>query len=142
MRYLRLLVFLVLAGPAAAGDDEAQIRQRLLDWREAFNARDAAGACDLFAPDLVYSVPEVIHGSQKTMCDNFARVFAKPGLTLTYAEPVIHEMIMSDDIAIVRLTWTLATEADGKTETTTEEGMDIFARQPDGRWSISRFIAF
>ncbi len=66
-----------------------------LDWREAFNARDAAGACDLFAPDLVYSVPEVIHGTQQTMCDNLERILEKPDLTLTYAEPVIHEVIQS-----------------------------------------------
>lgn len=142
MQYLGLVVLLALAGPAAAADDEALIRQRLLDWRDAFYARDAATSCDLFAPDLVYSVPEMIHGTRQTMCANLERIFAKPGVTLTYAEPVIHEIMVTGDIAIVRLTWTLATEADGKTETTTEEGMDIFARQPDARWSIARFIAF
>lgn len=142
MRGLGVAVLLALAGPAAADDDAGMIRQRLLDWRAAFNARDADGACDLFAPDLAYSVPDVTRGTHQTMCDNFARIFAKPGLTLAYAEPLIHEIILSGDTAIVRLTWTLTAESDGGRETSTEEGMDIFTRQPDGRWSISRFIAF
>jgi steroid delta-isomerase len=61
---------------------------------------------------------------------------------LSYAEPAIHEILISDKIGVVRLTWTLTTEADGQQETATEEGMDIFVRQPDGKWSIARFIAF
>ena len=46
-------------------------------------------------------------------------------------------MIVSGDIAVVRLKWTLTAEAKGKKDTTTEEGIDIFRRQPDGRWSIA-----
>jgi len=42
------------------------------------------------------------------------------------------------DVAVVRLTWTLTTEVNGVKNRTTEEGMDIFRRQPDGRWSIAR----
>ena len=56
--------------------------------------------------------------------------------------PAVHEIIVSGDIAVVRLTWTLTAEAKGLKDTTTEEGIDIFRRQPDGRWSIARFIAF
>ena len=40
------------------------------------------------------------------------------------------------------LTWTLTVEKGGATDTATEEGMDFFRRQPDGRWSIARYIAF
>lgn len=127
------------AGPI---DDEELIRHRLESWREAFNTRDAAGACDLFAPDLSYSVPGITRGTYETMCGNFRKLFQKPDLKLTYDEPAIHEVLVSDKIAIVRLTWTLTTEVHGKQETATEEGMDIFAPQPDGRWSIIRFIAF
>src|SRR5687768_7526184 len=91
-----------LADPAA---DEAAIRQRLTDWTAAFNARDAAGAYDLFAPDLVYAVPDVAQGDHATMCGNFARLFAKPGIVLRYDPPRIHEVLVEGDMAIVRLTW-------------------------------------
>jgi uncharacterized protein (TIGR02246 family) len=137
-------VFLIAAAPALADPaaNDAAIRTRFLDWTAAFNARDAAGACDLFAPDLAYVIPEEPQGTQATMCGNLAKVFAREDLQLHYDPPAIHEIIVSGDMAMVRLTWTLTAETGGASETTTEEGIDIFRRQPDGRWSIARFIAF
>jgi len=57
-----------LADPAA---DRAAIVQRFERWTEAFNAKDAAGSCDLFAPDLLYSFPGMLRGTRETMCTNF-----------------------------------------------------------------------
>jgi ketosteroid isomerase-like protein len=127
------------ADPAA---DEAAIMQRFAIWTAAFNDKDAAGVCDLFAPDLIYSLPELVNGTQATMCGNLAKLFSRTDLKLHYEVPAVHEIIVSGDIAVVRLTWTLTAEAKGVKDTTTEEGIDIFRRQPDGRWSIARFIAF
>ena len=64
-RLLTAALAVSLAGPclADAAADEAAIRGRFAAWVEAFNARDAAGACDLFAPDLAYAVPDIPHGS-------------------------------------------------------------------------------
>ena len=128
-----------LADPAA---DEAAIRDRFAQWTEAFNAKDSAGVCDLFAPDLIYSLPEVVNGTQAKLCSNLAGLFNRSDIKLHYDLPAIHEMIVAGDIAVVRLTWTLTAEAKAGKDTTTEEGIDIFRRQPDGRWSIARFIAF
>jgi ketosteroid isomerase-like protein len=61
---------------------------------------------------------------------------------LHYDEPTIHEILVSGDLAVVRLTWTLTAEKNGAREATAEEGMDVFRRAPDGVWSILRFIAF
>ena len=146
----RLLLVLVAAVVAAAAAparadpaaDEAAIRQRLEHWTAAFNARDSAGACDLFAPDLAYTVQEVPNGTHETMCGNLARVLARTDIAVHYDLPAIREIAVSGDIAVVRLTWTLTVRRGGATDTTTEEGMDLFRRQPDGRWSIARYIAF
>lgn len=127
------------ADPAA---DRAAIIQRFERWTDAFNAKDVAGSCDLFAPDLIYSFPGMLRGTRETICKNFEKLFARTDLQARYAKPDIHEIIVSGDVAIVRLTWTLTTEAGGTKDTTTEEGMDFFQRQPDGRWSIARYIAF
>lgn len=127
---------------ADSASDQAAIRERLQHWTAAFNIRDATGTCAVFAPDLVYSVPQVIHGTQESMCANLTKLFSTPGLQLHYDNPEIHEIIISGDVAIVRLTWTLTTQKGAGRDVTTEEGMDIFRRQPDGRWSIARFIAF
>jgi ketosteroid isomerase-like protein len=143
-RCLATLAGLAAALPALAdpATDTAAIRARLADWTAAFNARDAAGACDLFAPDLRYALPEELDGTRATMCGNLAEVLAREDLVLHYDPPAIHEILLSGDMAAVRLTWTLTAAVDGSTETTTEEGLDVFRRQPDGRWSIARFVAF
>ena len=146
LAWLGLLIAngLVTSAPAYADPaaDEAAIRDRFAKWTQAFNDKDAAGVCDLFAPDLVYSLPEVVNGTQAQLCGNLANLFTRTDLKLSYELPDIHEMIVSGDIAVVRMKWTLTAEANGKKDTTTEEGIDIFRRQPDGRWSIARFIAF
>jgi steroid delta-isomerase len=146
----RLVTFLAIAltvadiqaARADADADKAAIVQRLQRWTAAFNAKDAAGTCDLFAPDLVYAIPEVMRGTQQTMCSNLAALQARSDIKLHYDNPDVHEILVAGDIAVVRLTWTLTTEVNGARDTTTEEGMDVFRRQPDGRWSIARFIAF
>jgi hypothetical protein len=38
---------------ADSAADEAAINQRLQRWAAAFNAKESAGVCDLFAPDPV-----------------------------------------------------------------------------------------
>ena len=136
---------LIAAATAAHADsaaDEAAIMRRLQRWTADFNARDAAGVCDLFAPDLVYSIPEIVRGTRETMCASLARILARSDIQLHYDNPDVHEILVLGDVAIVRLTWTLTTQVNGARDTTTEEGMDIFRRQPDGKWSIARFIAF
>jgi uncharacterized protein (TIGR02246 family) len=127
---------------AQPSSDETAIRQRLQHWTAAFNAKDVAGSCDLFAPDLLYSIQDVVNGTYQTMCGNLTRILARSDIRLHYDVPAIKEIIVSGDIAVVRLTWTLTVESGGARDTTTEEGMDLFRRQPDGRWSIARYIAF
>jgi steroid delta-isomerase len=44
---------------------------------------------------------------------------------------------------VVRLTWTLKVRGRDAAETTSvEPGIDIFRRQVDGSWRISRYIAY
>ncbi|GLS19869.1 hypothetical protein GCM10007874_28860 [Labrys miyagiensis] len=130
------------SGIADPASDKGTIIQRFEQWTMAFNAHDAVGACDLFALDLLYSIPEVLQGTHQTMCANFTRLFSSNKLRLHYDRPDIHEILLQGDMAVVRLTWTFRAEANGARDTTTEEGIDVFRRQPDGRWSIARFMAF
>ena len=48
------------------------------------------------------------------------------------------------DLAVVRLTWTLTVrQKDPPRDVTADEpGLDIFRKQPDGSWKISRYIAY
>ena len=56
----------------------------------------------------------------------------------------IKEIIVSGDMAAVRLTWTLTVKRPGQVggTSTNEPGLDIFRRQGDGSWKIIRYIAY
>ncbi len=56
----------------------------------------------------------------------------------------IKEILVSGDLAAVRLVWTLtvATVGVAKTATADEPGMDVFRKQPDGTWKIVRYIGY
>ena len=121
---------------------KAAITDRLHRWTTAFNAQDLATVCGLFAPDLSYTVDDILNGSRDGLCAGIRAALARRDLKLHYDEPAIHEILVSGDLAVVRLTWTLTTEKTGVRDVTTEEGMDVFRRAPDGLWSIARYIAF
>ena len=129
---------LVFADPAS---DDAAIRARLHGWAAAFNSGDIDGACELFSDDVHSSVPGTPNGDKSAICNRLRAAISKNDRKLSYAAN-IHEVLISGDQAVVRLTWRLNVTRDGKTATSTEEGMDVFHRQPDGQWRIVRFIAF
>ena len=144
MRSAGACLALLVAASAAQADPQADrqaIAARLYQWAAAFNARDAAGSCDLFAPDLVSTVPGALEAGRDAVCARLTALLARPGPQLRYS-PDIQEIIVSGDTAVVRLVWTLTIDAGAARQTRREAGMDVFRRQPDGRWSIVRFMAF
>src|SRR5690242_17405330 len=106
-------VAIATAPRAQPSADETAVRQRLEHWTAAFNAKDVAGSCDLFAPDLAYSIQDVVNGTYQTMCGNLTRILGRSDIRLHYDVPAIKEIIVSGDIAAVRLTWTLTVERGG-----------------------------
>ncbi len=95
----------------------------------------------LFAEDLVSVVAGAPEAGKAVVCERLARVLAREDVRLLYVVD-IHEVLVWGDNAVVRLDWTLTTEAAGETETSVERGMDVFRREQDGAWRIMRFIAF
>ena len=79
--------------------------------------------------------------SRRRLAAAWPACWARPGTRARY-RPDIQEIIVSGDMAIVRLTWTLTIRQGQAWHRSQERGLDVFRRQPDGRWSISRFFAF
>jgi steroid delta-isomerase len=127
--------------PAAAA--ETAIRNALAQWTADFNAREAARICDLFAPDLVYDYRGFPERGHADLCALLRRSLADRTKQFTYALD-IREIIVSGDLAVVRLVWTLTTTLPGaaKPVESKEPGLDVFRRQPDGSWKIVRYIAY
>ena len=141
MRLAAALVCVVAAGPALASP-EAEIRGRLEQWRDDFNAGRADRVCALFAPDLVASYlgrPDIDHAGQ---CGQLHRALAMPDRKFRYGLE-IQDILADGDLAAVRLIWTLDVTGPAVTaEHGRDQGLDLFRRQPDGQWRITRFIAY
>jgi ketosteroid isomerase-like protein len=77
------------------------------------------------------------------MCRALRRALGDRSKTLTYSFD-IKEIIVSGDMAIVRLVWTSRLSHSGSAQVieTKEPGLDVFRRQPDGTWRISRYMAY
>ncbi len=146
----RMLVCLLLlatlaASPATADDDtdaEGAIRQALTGWMDAFNARDARAACGLFAPGLRYNVQGLPEQNYTDMCDRLHRSLTGREVGYRYSLD-IKEIIVSGDLAVVRLVWRLTVSRPGVPDVVTPEtGLDVFRRQDDGTWKIIRFVSY
>jgi uncharacterized protein (TIGR02246 family) len=139
------LVSLALISPAAAqGDTPAQaaIRAALTHWMADFNAGRAEKVCDLFARDLVAQYRGQPERGWDALCDLLKRSLADRDKSYSYAL-AIREILVEGDLAVVRLTWTLKVRGKDAAETTSvEPGIDIFRRQSDGSWKISRYIGY
>ena len=137
----------VLAASSAAAQSDAapdkDIRDALAAWTRAFNARDTGPICDLFAPDLRYDFRGAPERDYEAMCSLLHRTLGDRSKTFTYSFD-IREVIDSGDVAIVRLIWTSSVSLEGSSQTTAtkEPGLDVFRRQPDGKWRIARYMAY
>jgi steroid delta-isomerase len=138
-----LLIGMLCGTPRAAvsADPEAEIRATLLQWTRDFNARDGSRICDLFAPDLRYDFRGLPERDYATLCALLKRALNDATKKLVYA-PDIKEIIVSGDLAVVRLVWMVKLTSDGKTVESKEPGLDVFRKQPDGKWRIVRYIAY
>ena len=125
----------ILRGGAA--EDEAQIRASLARWVASFNSGDLKAAAEVWAPDLLGWPPE---GEDDTYAAE--KAYAEKGggkpPSATYALQ-INEVIVSGDLAVVRDTWTETPRAE-PAKAQTFRSFEVWRRQPDGAWKISRWI--
>ena len=159
-RLFLALILLVGAGVAradAAADNaaaEKQIRAALAHWVEAANRGDYKAALDVWAPDLIGWSPQ---GPDDTYEREAAAAKPpppgrspsaaeamdgreRPPVTTTYTLTV-NEVIVDGSLAIVRDTWTQTTKQDaGPDKVASFRSYEVWRRQPDRTWKISRWI--
>jgi ketosteroid isomerase-like protein len=138
------LALLVISGYAVAdpaADNaaaEKQIRAALAGWVEAANRGDYKSASAVWAPDLIGWAPEGPDDTYEREAA-YARLPVKTPDT-TYAL-TINEVIADGSLAVVRDTWTQTTkQGAGAGKVSTFRSYEVWRRQPDASWKISRWI--
>ena len=98
--------------------------------------------CDLFAPDLVANYQGEPERDYSSLCELLRNSLEDSQATYRYSMR-INEILLYAETAIVRLAWTLKVEkAEATGETIEEQAVDMFRRQADGSWKISRYLAY
>jgi steroid delta-isomerase len=139
-----LLTFACFACTASAqeADPAGEIRATLTKWTDDFNAGNKNEVCAIFAPDLRYDYRGFPERGYQDICSTLQRSLSDRATRYSYAL-AIKEILVAGDLAVVRLVWTLTVRARDSAATVSQEpGMDVFRRQPDGRWKIVRYIAY
>jgi len=128
------------ADPTEAAENE--IRSAIEHWRSAFNVRDEHQVCDLFAPDLVANYQGEPEHDYSSLCQLLRTALSDPDAKYRYSVR-IDEVMVYGEAAVVRLVWALEIDKTGSPKETIEEpAVDIFRRQADGSWKISRYLAY
>lgn len=121
---------------------DAAIRSALAQWTQDFNGGNAEKACALFAPDLRYDFRGYPERDYRDICDRMQRSLGDKSKSYSY-DLEVREVLVSGDIAVVRLVWKLTvTLPNGQQVVSIEPGMDVFRKEPDGAWRIIRYIAY
>jgi uncharacterized protein (TIGR02246 family) len=139
---LALLLMVAPAGRAVADTAEDAIRATFAQWTKDFNAGNAEAVCQLFSPELRYDFRGYPERDYNDVCRLLHRSLSDASKRYAYALD-IREIIVSGDLAVVRLAWTLTvTLPNGQVVKSVEPGMDILRKSPEGQWKIIRYIAY
>ena len=103
---------LAIPRPAVA-DDAAEIRARLVQWTEDFNAGHKDAACDLFSKELISDFRGQGEANYATRCALIAKAIDDPNRKFRY-QLHIKEIMTGADLAVVRLDWTLEISPPGQ----------------------------
>jgi ketosteroid isomerase-like protein len=115
---------------------EKQIRETLAHWVEATNHGDYKSALAVWAPDLI-GWPPAGQDDTYERETKFASMQPQP---MTFALK-IEEVIADGSMAVVRDIWTQTDrEASGTEKVETFRSFEVWRRQADGAWKISRWI--
>lgn len=139
-----VLLLVLSAGVASAGasaDDAAAdkaIRSALAGWVEAANRGDYKATMSVWAPDLIGWAPEGPDDSYEREL-RYTSMPPQP-VSTTYAL-TIDEIIVDGSLAVVRDTWAQTTKQQtGPDKVSTFRSFEVWRRQTDGSWKISRWL--
>ncbi len=117
---------------------EKEIRAALLRWTAAANQGDMKAALSVWAPDLIGWPAD---GPDDTYPLEAEYAKQRPGPAKTSYGLTINEVIVDGSLAVVRDTWTETTrQASGPDKVTTFRSYEVWRRQSDKSWKISRWI--
>jgi ketosteroid isomerase-like protein len=133
----------VVAQPAdAAAPRTAQdsIRASILRGAQGFERGDPALILDHYDPSIVLSYPGEPDMDIATLRRAYEGLRDRPRTVVARTVPTFDEILVSGDLAIVRVRWatTIADTAAGRTTSRRLKDMQVWRRRADGKWLFVR----
>ncbi len=127
-------------GTANASDHE-EFDQLFSRWTTAFNHKNLAVTCALFANNVSANYRGVPRKNYTSICAGFKKIFHDPRRQYHY-QYRLHQVYRSQDLAAVRITWYLKMLEKGKKLVQVQdEGIDVLQRK-QGQWQIVNYLAY
>jgi uncharacterized protein (TIGR02246 family) len=127
--------------PAAAMDVRGadEVRRGILTYTAAANRGDVDGVMSVFSRDVLLSYPGIPAQRYDDLAQGYREMMGNPAVK-TQTEPTIEEISVSGDLAYARLVWNTAVTDTRTGQRTTRQMKDlqIWRREPDGRWRFVR----
>ena len=120
---------------------EAEIRSSLAAWVDAFRRDDKRAMAQVWAPDILGWAPGQPPYTYAQVEPDL-RAAPQPPRVRPEIQLAIEEVLVSDDLALVRDIWTFRRRF-GSDSVLTQRllGYEIWRPQPDGKWRIARYLS-
>ena len=126
--------------PGSMRDDAAEsaIRAEIERGARGFMSANPDEILAHYARDVVLSYPGIPDQDYATLARGYADLRSRPADVRVTTVPTFDELLVSGDLAIVRLRWT-TTIARGDSATTRHlKDLQVWRREPNGRWMFIR----
>lgn len=126
--------------PSANEKDVAVLRSAILRSAESFNKGDADAIMSQYARDIVLSYPGLPDMDYDTLVKGFREMVKRPPGVTVHTTPTIEEILVSGDLALIRLMWTTTTTGTNRPRQATRRMKDfqVWRRESDGTWKFAR----
>jgi len=141
---LLLLALTATALGAQPGRDAAEIRAKILRGAEGFERGEPEKILAHYARDVVLSYPGIPDQDYATLARGYAELRNRPASITATTRPTFDEILVSGDLAIVRVRWTTTIRSAATDSTPAREAtrwlrdLQVWRREPDGAWKFIR----
>lgn len=144
IRFITLLIICITQTVFASqlNRDTSTFETIFKHWTNAFNHRELAPACALFAKNITADYQGQPQKNYASICAGFKKIFNESDKRYTYYYK-LHRIYHRDQLAVARITWYLTVTKNGKViEKTQDEGIDVFQKTKGGQWQIVEYLSY
>jgi ketosteroid isomerase-like protein len=122
--------------------DNQEFEKIFTDWSDAFNHKNLAATCHLFAKNVIANYQGFSQRNYSDICSGFNTIFNQINVSYQYKFK-LQNVYQQANLAVVRITWYLQVYKRKKLiSSIQDEGMDVFSKSKDGHWEIINYISY